>query len=158
MKFYTQTHQHYCGIDLHARSLYVCITDSRRRRRRQQDRAAYALWFQEFSLQWQIHVGNNVFFPHIGSDIDIVKDHREIAGRFTTLRQPRFVQKSSRLVIRAGANVSGTCASERRNYLVYDAIGIGTNIFVKRKTEIGPVLGWWSIARIRVVNAIASVL
>jgi len=25
MKFYTQTHQHYCGIDLHARSLYVCI-------------------------------------------------------------------------------------------------------------------------------------
>jgi transposase len=27
MKFYTQTHQHYCGIDLHARSLYVCIMD-----------------------------------------------------------------------------------------------------------------------------------
>jgi transposase len=27
MKFYTQTHQHYCGIDLHARSLYVCILD-----------------------------------------------------------------------------------------------------------------------------------
>jgi len=24
MKFYTQTRQHYCGIDLHARSLYVC--------------------------------------------------------------------------------------------------------------------------------------
>jgi transposase len=28
MKFYTQTHKHYCGIDLHARSLYVCILDS----------------------------------------------------------------------------------------------------------------------------------
>lgn len=27
MKFYTQNHQHYCGIDLHARSLYVCILD-----------------------------------------------------------------------------------------------------------------------------------
>ena len=27
MRFYTQTHQHYCGIDLHARTLYVCIVD-----------------------------------------------------------------------------------------------------------------------------------
>ena len=27
MRFYTQQHQHYCGIDLHARSLYVCILD-----------------------------------------------------------------------------------------------------------------------------------
>ena len=27
MKFYTQTHQHYCGIDLHARCLYVWILD-----------------------------------------------------------------------------------------------------------------------------------
>lgn len=27
MKFYTQTHQHYCGIDWHVRSLYVCIMD-----------------------------------------------------------------------------------------------------------------------------------
>jgi len=25
MRFYTGQHQHYCGIDLHARSLYVCI-------------------------------------------------------------------------------------------------------------------------------------
>ncbi len=25
MKFYTQTHRHYCGIDLHARTLYICI-------------------------------------------------------------------------------------------------------------------------------------
>ena len=25
MKFYTQSHHHSCGIDLHARSLYVCI-------------------------------------------------------------------------------------------------------------------------------------
>jgi transposase len=25
MRFYTQQHQHYCGIDLHARSLYLCI-------------------------------------------------------------------------------------------------------------------------------------
>jgi transposase len=27
MRFYTQTHQHYCGIDLHARSMYLCILD-----------------------------------------------------------------------------------------------------------------------------------
>lgn len=27
MRFYTQQHQFYCGIDLHARSLYVCILD-----------------------------------------------------------------------------------------------------------------------------------
>ena len=28
MKFYTTSHAHYCGIDLHARCLYVCIIDS----------------------------------------------------------------------------------------------------------------------------------
>ena len=27
MKFYTKQHPYYCGIDLHARSLYVCILD-----------------------------------------------------------------------------------------------------------------------------------
>lgn len=27
MNFYHNSHQHYCGIDLHARSLYVCILD-----------------------------------------------------------------------------------------------------------------------------------
>jgi Transposase len=27
MRFYTKQHQLYCGIDLHARSLYVCILD-----------------------------------------------------------------------------------------------------------------------------------
>jgi transposase len=27
MRFYTQQHKHYCGIDLHARTLYVCILD-----------------------------------------------------------------------------------------------------------------------------------
>jgi len=25
MRFYTQQHQHYCGIDLHARTMYLCI-------------------------------------------------------------------------------------------------------------------------------------
>jgi len=28
MRFYTKTHKHYCGIDLHARKKYVCILDS----------------------------------------------------------------------------------------------------------------------------------
>ncbi len=27
MRFYTKAHKHYCGIDLHARSMYVCILD-----------------------------------------------------------------------------------------------------------------------------------
>ena len=27
MKFYTQQHTHYCGIDLHARTMYMCILD-----------------------------------------------------------------------------------------------------------------------------------
>ena len=27
MKFYTKQHKYYCGVDLHARSLYVCIID-----------------------------------------------------------------------------------------------------------------------------------
>jgi transposase len=27
MRFYTQHHKHYCGIDLHARSMYVCLVD-----------------------------------------------------------------------------------------------------------------------------------
>jgi transposase len=27
MNFYTQQHKHYCGIDLHAKALYVCILD-----------------------------------------------------------------------------------------------------------------------------------
>ena len=26
-EFYTQQHKHYCGIDLHARAMYVCILD-----------------------------------------------------------------------------------------------------------------------------------
>ncbi len=28
MRFYTQQHQYYCGIDLHARKMYVCILNS----------------------------------------------------------------------------------------------------------------------------------
>jgi hypothetical protein len=27
MNFYTQQHKHYCGIDLHARAMYICILD-----------------------------------------------------------------------------------------------------------------------------------
>ena len=28
MRFYTKTHKHYCGIDLHGKKMYVCILDS----------------------------------------------------------------------------------------------------------------------------------
>ena len=27
MKFYTKQHKYYCGIDLHTRTMYVCILD-----------------------------------------------------------------------------------------------------------------------------------
>ena len=27
MRFYTQQHQYYCGIDLHTKSMYICIMD-----------------------------------------------------------------------------------------------------------------------------------
>ncbi len=27
MRFYTGQHDHYCGIDLHARSMYLCVLD-----------------------------------------------------------------------------------------------------------------------------------
>lgn len=27
MRFYTQQHRYYCGVDLHARTMYVCILD-----------------------------------------------------------------------------------------------------------------------------------
>ncbi len=29
MKFYNRQHQYYCGIDLHARKMYVCILDQK---------------------------------------------------------------------------------------------------------------------------------
>ena len=29
MQFYTKTHSHYCGIDLHAKTMYLCILDSK---------------------------------------------------------------------------------------------------------------------------------
>jgi hypothetical protein len=25
MRFYTTTHKHYCGIDLHAKNMYTCV-------------------------------------------------------------------------------------------------------------------------------------
>ena len=28
MRFYTQAHKHYCGIDLHARQMYLCVLDA----------------------------------------------------------------------------------------------------------------------------------
>ena len=28
MRFYTKTHKHYCGIDLHSKKMYVCILDT----------------------------------------------------------------------------------------------------------------------------------
>ncbi|HEY6366164.1 MAG TPA: IS110 family transposase, partial [Candidatus Binatia bacterium] len=28
MRFYTKQHRYYCGIDLHTRSMYLCIFDT----------------------------------------------------------------------------------------------------------------------------------
>ena len=27
MRFYTQTHRYYCGLDLHVRWMYLCVLD-----------------------------------------------------------------------------------------------------------------------------------
>jgi hypothetical protein len=27
MRFYNVTHEHHCGIDLHARNMYICVLD-----------------------------------------------------------------------------------------------------------------------------------
>jgi hypothetical protein len=32
MRFYTQAHTYYCGIDLHARWMYLCVLDHSLRR------------------------------------------------------------------------------------------------------------------------------
>jgi hypothetical protein len=32
MRFYTKQHQYYCGIDLHARRMYICVLRSIRDR------------------------------------------------------------------------------------------------------------------------------
>ncbi len=29
MQFYINTHEHYCGIDLHAKTMYLCILDGK---------------------------------------------------------------------------------------------------------------------------------
>ena len=28
MRFYNRQHRHYCGIDLHVKTMYVCILDN----------------------------------------------------------------------------------------------------------------------------------
>jgi hypothetical protein len=28
MRFYTRSHQYYCGVDLHTRKMYVCVVDA----------------------------------------------------------------------------------------------------------------------------------
>ena len=30
MRFYNRQHRHYCGIDLHVKTMYVCILDESR--------------------------------------------------------------------------------------------------------------------------------
>ena len=30
MRFYTNQHKYYCGVDLHARKIYVCILDEKK--------------------------------------------------------------------------------------------------------------------------------
>lgn len=37
MKFYTQQHKYYCGIDLHARKMYVCVLDQKGKTRLHQN-------------------------------------------------------------------------------------------------------------------------
>jgi len=45
MNFYTQQHKHYCGIDLHAKAMYVCIRNYPRilRNEEREDRRAHEI-------------------------------------------------------------------------------------------------------------------
>ena len=47
MRFYKQQHQFYCGIDLHARKMYVCIIDQKGKTRLHKNIPAEAEMFFE---------------------------------------------------------------------------------------------------------------
>lgn len=47
MRFYKQQHQFYCGVDLHARNMYVCIIDQKGKTRLQKNIPAEAETFFE---------------------------------------------------------------------------------------------------------------
>ena len=53
MNFYTQQHKHYCGIDLHARAMYVCILDQHGTKlvHKNLPTTPEAFWRKEFTSQ-----------------------------------------------------------------------------------------------------------
>lgn len=106
----------------------------------------------------QINVGNHIFFPHIWPDIDVVENDGEVAEVLTTFGQPRLIEINGSLVVQARAYVSGPSTPEAGNDFFNDAVGIMPDISFTRETEVGAVFKRWRIARIREVNAIASVL
>ena len=82
MRFYTGQHKHYCGIDLHARQMYLCIMDAqgkivllrniKRRPKRScwRSRASARIW------SWR----SNACSPGTGSPICVPRGHRLRAG------------------------------------------------------------------------------
>ncbi len=48
MKFYTKQHNYYCGIDLHARSMYLCIIDSNNQVKFHKNVKNYAFHFESY--------------------------------------------------------------------------------------------------------------
>ncbi len=62
MRFYNQPHQYYCGVDLHARSMYLHIVDADKRKalailESKIGRAVYQVWCkqQPFDAQKFLH-------------------------------------------------------------------------------------------------------
>ncbi len=65
MRFYTNQHKYYCGIDLHARRMYVCIIDEqgeiREHRNMKTDRDAFLKTIAPFRRENR----DSAYFPLI---------------------------------------------------------------------------------------------
>ena len=71
MRFYTRQHLHYCGIDLHARTIYIVITDQ----------------------VGQVLVERNVK-ANAGAFLSLVKPYRNASGRGPSVVGGRLAQSS----------------------------------------------------------------
>jgi hypothetical protein len=58
MEFYNEQHKHYCGIDLHARFMYVCIINQ----------AGEILFHKNYSAQI-----NSPYFAQINSPVNLLE-------------------------------------------------------------------------------------
>jgi hypothetical protein len=107
--------------------------------------------------QRQINIGDHFLFAHVGADIDVVKEHREVANLFAGAREPVFMEVHRRLVVLARADVPRERATVTGDQLVDDAQGVGADIAVDGKAEIDAMFARPRSARIGIMNAVTAV-